>query len=149
VRNLKNDTPGVRVVAAVTMRHNTWLLCQRPRSKWHGGLWEFPGGKVEAGENDREAVTRELREELGVEVLSVGPELFVENDRSSGCVIAFRNVDFKGEPTAKEQQRFLWATRDAIMGLPLAPVDRMFVERVILSGDSSAKLPVDDSPDNT
>ena len=62
----------VRVIAAVVWRGDRLLVCQRPAHKRHGGLWEFPGGKVEAGESDAAAARRELREELGVEVTAVG-----------------------------------------------------------------------------
>jgi mutator protein MutT len=64
--------PSIRVIAAVLARGEKLLVCQRPPHKRHGGLWEFPGGKVEAGEDDETAARRELAEELGIEVESVG-----------------------------------------------------------------------------
>jgi len=56
----------VRVVAAVVRRGDDYLVCQRPAHKRHGGLWEFPGGKLEEGEDPRRGLERELEEELGV-----------------------------------------------------------------------------------
>ena len=56
----------VRVLAAVIKRNERYLICKRPENKRHGGLWEFPGGKIEIGESNFEAAVRELREELGV-----------------------------------------------------------------------------------
>lgn len=56
------------VVAAVIERGGRILICQRPEGVGQSGRWEFPGGKREAGEGDRMALRRELREELGVEV---------------------------------------------------------------------------------
>jgi mutator protein MutT len=61
-----------RVVAAVIQRNDQYLLCQRPAHKRHGGLWEFPGGKVHDGETDFDAISRELTEELEVGVVRVG-----------------------------------------------------------------------------
>ena len=61
-------TPAaVRVIAAVIQRGDQRLICQRPPHKRHGGLWEFPGGKVEPNESDESAARRELAEELGVQ----------------------------------------------------------------------------------
>jgi 8-oxo-dGTP pyrophosphatase MutT (NUDIX family) len=56
------------VLAAVIRRQDRYLVCRRPAHKRHGGLWEFPGGKLEPGETLLEAARRELREELGAEV---------------------------------------------------------------------------------
>ena len=59
---------SVRVVAAVIRRERQLLISLRPPQGERGGLWEFPGGKVEAGESEPEALQREIREELGCEV---------------------------------------------------------------------------------
>ena len=64
--------PLIAVVAAVISRGNLYLLCQRPAGKPHAGLWEFPGGKVRDGETYAAALERELSEELGLRVASVG-----------------------------------------------------------------------------
>ena len=62
-----SDRPShIRVVAAVIEREGKLLVCQRPAHKRHGGLWEFPGGKIEPHEEPLAALARELREELGV-----------------------------------------------------------------------------------
>ena len=59
----------VAVIAAVIQRGDKYLLGQRPESKRHGGLWEFPGGKVHDGESRLEAIRRELAEELALKVV--------------------------------------------------------------------------------
>ena len=58
----------IEVVAALLWQENRFLLCQRPMDKANGGLWEFPGGKVEPGETKDDAIVREIREELGITV---------------------------------------------------------------------------------
>lgn len=59
----------VEVVAALIRQDMRFLICQRPVGKRRALLWEFPGGKVEAGEEPRQALIRECREELGVDLL--------------------------------------------------------------------------------
>ncbi len=79
-----------RVLAAVVRRDETYLIARRPRHKRHGGLWEFPGGKLEPLEDHLSAARRELAEELGIEVLNVGKVLFRQLDPGSEFLIEFR-----------------------------------------------------------
>lgn len=123
----------IRVVAAVVARDDRFLVCQRPLHKRHGGLWEFPGGKCEPNESDADAARRELREELAVEVTSVGRERIAIGDEGSAFVIAFVPVEIDGEPTCHEHIAIRWATSIELSQLPLAPSDRRFVEH-LLSG---------------
>lgn len=62
---------ALRVVGAVIERQGKFLACRRRLDKTEGGKWEFPGGKIEPGEHPREALVRELREELGLEDIQV------------------------------------------------------------------------------
>lgn len=121
----------VRVLAAVVTRGERYLVCQRPLHKRHGGLWEFPGGKLEPGENDAEAAARELREELGVAVSAVGEEAFAVHDEGSPFLIAFVPVRIDGEPACLEHSALAWATVAELLGYALAPSDRRFVEWVV------------------
>lgn len=116
----------IRVVAAVVKRDGHFLVCQRPAHKRHGGLWEFPGGKLEAGETIEGAASRELAEELGVLVCSCGDQLFVIDDPDSPFVIAFHPVEFQGEPVCLEHSALAWVTIPTMLSLDLAPSDRCF-----------------------
>ena len=120
----------VRVVAAVVRRYGRMLVCQRPAHKRHGGLWEFPGGKLEAGESALEGARRELAEELGVVVRSVEEMEFSIQDPGSVFVIEFHPVEMDGEPRCREHTALAWATPEELLTLPLAPSDRAFAEHL-------------------
>ena len=115
-----------RVVAAVIERDGRLLLCQRPAHKRHGGLWEFPGGKLDPGESVLEAVTRELDEELGVQVSNVGETLFKRVDPGSPYLIEFVEVSVVGEPISIEHSEVRWLVPEKVVNLPLAPTDAEF-----------------------
>lgn len=120
------------VMAAVIRRGDTVLVALRPPPKRHGGLWEFPGGKVHDGESQLEAVRRELAEELRVEVLDVGVPLFSARDPAAPFMIHFVETTIEGEPEAHEHEEIRWATAAELDGLQLAPADRRFLEEVLL-----------------
>jgi mutator protein MutT len=124
---MASDSP-IRVIAAVVARDDRVLVCQRPLTKRHGGLWEFPGGKLEAGETDFDAAFRELREELDVRVTAVSQEEFAIVDPGSAFLIAFVRAVVDGEPVAREHLALRWGTLLDIQQLPLAPSDRRYVE---------------------
>lgn len=121
---------SVRVLAAVIRRGGHFLLCQRPPHKRHGGLWEFPGGKLESGETLLEAARRELGEELDVGVTSVGDVAFRSRDPGSTFVIEFATVAIEGEPRALEHTEVRWLTAAEASTLPLAPADRAFLDHL-------------------
>jgi len=129
------DTTPIRVLAAVIRRGGEYLVCLRPRHKRHGGLWEFPGGKLEAGETLQDAARRELEEELGVEVTgcAAGP-IFSMHDAGSPFVIEFVPVEIAGEPQALEHEELRWATPPLLRTLDLAPSDAAFVAEILSSG---------------
>ena len=124
-------TPLIRVIAAVISRGDRLFVCQRPPDKRHGGLWEFPGGKLEEGEDDVRAAERELREELGVDVVSAGEAEFEIHDAGSPFLIAFVPVEISGEPQTHEHTAHRWSTTAELSELPLAPSDRRYVEHLV------------------
>jgi 8-oxo-dGTP diphosphatase len=128
---MRNSEHRIRVVAAVIAIDGRYLVCQRPHAKRHGGLWEFPGGKVAEGESDLLAVRRELLEELGVEVREIGRELFTAADPDSIFDIAFIETVIAGEPRCIEHVAIEWATADGLHELDLAPTDRRFVDTAL------------------
>jgi mutator protein MutT len=116
----------INVVAAVIQRGDKYLICLRPEYKRHGGLWEFPGGKLDHAETPSEGIARELREELGVTTTTVGPLLYSTQDPASPFIIQFYPVGIRGEPAALEHREIAWVSPNEMQALPLAPSDRAF-----------------------
>jgi 8-oxo-dGTP diphosphatase len=124
------DEPAIRVLAAVIERNSQFLLCLRPQHKRHGGMWEFPGGKLEPGESLHHAAARELLEELGVTVTRVGRVLLSRHDQGSPYLIEFTEVAISGEPRALEHDEVRWLAPADALALRLAPADRAFAEEI-------------------
>jgi 8-oxo-dGTP diphosphatase len=116
----------LEVAAAVIVRPNgQFLLAQRPTGKVYAGYWEFPGGKVESGEPALAALTRELREELGIEVTHACPWITREYVYPHAHVRLnfFRVLGWEGEPDSREAQALSWQRRDGIGVSPLLPAN--------------------------
>lgn len=124
------DVPGKPVLAAVIVREDLYLICQRPPDKRHGGKWEFPGGKLEAKENHMRAAIRELHEELDLIVLGMGEHLFTTVDPDSSYVIDFVEVRTRGEPRLLEHTALLWLPLEKLHTIDLAPSDMAFVRHL-------------------
>ena len=125
------------VVAGALMGPNaTSLMHRRPLEKHHGGLWEFPGGKVEPAEMPVAALVRELEEELGI-VVEPGaciPAGFAEDRRPQGqsgtVVLLYTIAQWQGEPRAIEGEAIGWFTPDEIARLETPPLDRELADRL-------------------
>jgi mutator protein MutT len=128
-RPLEHMIDKILVVAAVIRKNESILLCLRPQHKRHGGLWEFPGGKVHPGETLVEAICREMREELLVEATSSGEILFIAHDKGSPYEIHFIATELVGKPTAHEHDTIEWINIAICDQYPLAPCDHEFVQK--------------------
>jgi 8-oxo-dGTP diphosphatase len=107
------------------------LLAQRPEGKHLAGLWEFPGGKVGAGETPEAAVVRELREELAVDITEscLAPLTFASHAYEDFQLLMPLYVCrvWKGTPTPLEGQALKWARPMAMASLPMPPADTPLV----------------------
>ena len=111
MNNPINKTKIVEVAAAVLQRPDgSFLLAQRPADKIWAGYWEFPGGKIEAGETPYHALVRELREELGIEVETAYPWItrVFTYPHATVRLNFFRVTAWRGELHPHEGQEFAW-----------------------------------------
>ena len=116
----------VEVAAAVVERPDgSFLLAQRPAGKVYAGWWEFPGGKVEAGESAERALARELHEELGIDMRRAYPWITRVHVYEHATVMLhfFRVVEWSGEPKPRETQAFIWQRLDAPIAEPMLPAN--------------------------
>jgi len=116
----------VEVSAAVLQRTDgSFLLAQRPEGKIWAGYWEFPGGKVEAGESARAALVRELREELGIEVETAYPWLtrVFTYPHATVKLNFFRVTAWHGELHPHEGQQFSWQHAEHVLVEPILPAN--------------------------
>lgn len=123
---MTNDITLVVAAALIDATGRT-LVQQRPPDKAHGGLWEFPGGKVEPGEGPQSALARELSEELGILVDpdALEPVSFVaggEPDRRI-LLLLYACDRWQGEPAALDAVALRWDRPKALAALPMPPAD--------------------------
>jgi 8-oxo-dGTP diphosphatase len=117
------------------------LIAQRPQGKWQAGRWEFPGGKIEAGESPEAAVHRELAEELGVEVRELIAVRSFRHDYPDLSVdISLWLVPrFEGEPRGLDGQALRWVRPEDLAATNLLEADLPMIEP-LLAALPEAKL---------
>ena len=128
VATAQASTPGkvLQVVAAVLVdRQGRVLVAHRPPGKWAAGRWEFPGGKLDPGEAEPDAVVRELREELGVRVdaqqcLGQFTHDYPDKRVQIGLWLVLRH---EGEPRGVEGQALRWVTLEQLSQVDLLEAD--------------------------
>jgi 8-oxo-dGTP diphosphatase len=121
------------VAAAIIAQEGRILLVQRPDAAEMGGLWEFPGGKIEPGETPEAALTREIREELGVSI-AVGP-LYHQTDYHYPSGLAVRLHFFRcritnGSPQLLWGQALRWVAPADLPQYPTPAADQEVVMRL-------------------
>lgn len=120
----------VAVVCAIIERDGRILACRRATGQTNAGLWEFPGGKVTAGESPCDALVRELREELGIGALPHTALTPVQHTYPWMTIELLPFVCSPGldEPQAREHAEIRWIDKNDAQGLDWAPADMPVVE---------------------
>ena len=118
------------VAAALYDERGRVLIAQRPAGKHMAGRWEFPGGKVGAGESESAALARELREELGIEVAAARrlmrlTHAYADRDVELSLWVVER---YAGEPRPLDRQELRWVDPVQLTAADILEADRPFVE---------------------
>lgn len=125
---------SIEVAAGVIWRGGNFLATQRPADKMLEGYWEFPGGKLEGNESPREALARELAEELGIAVREAHFWQCIEHsyeERGFHVRLHFFHVTaFGGEPCPKEGQNLRWVSPQEAPQLGFLPADEQLLRQL-------------------
>lgn len=136
---LRDRGDFLKVAAGVLIHEGKILICKRPAHKPFGGLWEFPGGKLEAGEDERGCLKREMQEELGIEVAVRPPfhKVFTEQpaharSASQKILLSFHRCSLlAGEPKALEVDEFVWVKPAELFNYQFPPVNGEVIELLL------------------
>lgn len=133
-RQSSDARPPIVVVAAVLIENGRVLVTCRPDGTHLAGAWEFPGGKVEAGEDPRAALARELREEIGVEteigdIIEVVFHRYPEKDVLL-LFFAARRLATSPEPRALEVAGIDWRAQHELTAADFPPADVAVLEKI-------------------
>lgn len=121
------------VVAIITNSQDEVLVARRAAHKHQGGLWEFPGGKVEAGERLEAALSREIYEELGISVQKAQPFMQLTHDYPDKTIIlhVWQVTQFQGEAYGKEQQPIAWVPKAELLNLSFPEANQVILQRFL------------------
>ena len=122
------------VAAVLSDSRGRVLISRRPAGKFMAGFWEFPGGKLQDGESAQSALKRELREELGIEVLSARPWMRLSHAYPALQVEldVWRVSGYRGEPRSAEAQELAWVMPRELPAWKLLPADAPIVAAIRL-----------------
>lgn len=122
----------MEVAAALIMRKERFMVCRRPAGKARALLWEFAGGKLEPGETGEQALVRECREELGIEVRPMGVFMEVVHAYPDVTIhmTVYRAAITQGEPQCLEHSEIRFITAAEAENYAFCPADQAVVSRL-------------------
>lgn len=132
----KSKRGKIRAAAAVIERDGLILVGLRMKDDTFGGYWEFPGGKIEPGENTTECLIRELNEELDV-TAEVGEVICVVQPNPSFHLTVHHARILSGEPRLIEHDELRWVPVEELPSLDMLPADKPVVEKLLSPGTNS------------
>lgn len=135
----KFSTPLLVVAAALIAGDGRVLMQRRRLTSEHGGLWEFPGGKLEPGESPESALVREIDEELGIALDrdALVPLAFASGPvgeaagRPALVILLYSCRDWAGAPACHDGEEIRWFALDALTGLAMPPLDYPLAKALI------------------
>ena len=125
---------AVGVITSINEHNQThYFLTKRLDDAHQGGKWEFPGGKVEVGETTAQALARELKEEVNIEILSCQPLTTIHHDYGDKkvCLEVFIVDNFIGEPDAQEGQDQSWFVLEAFKKLDFPKANEGIIAKLV------------------
>lgn len=122
-------TKKIEVAVGVIKRNNLYYMTKRLANVHQGGKWEFPGGKVESEESPENALKRELKEEVDIEVVSQSALITINHDYGDKQVILYVYIvdAFNGEPAAQEGQKEGWFSFEELVKLDLPAANQNII----------------------
>lgn len=132
---LESETKPIQVVAAIIRCNGRVLIAQRAKHKHQGGLWEFPGGKIEIGETPEQALKRELKEELAIEVSKCNPVFQTTHQYPEYAVHLdiWEVTQFNGEAMGAEGQEIAWVQPKNLLQYDFPAANKAIVTAARLS----------------
>lgn len=133
VKQGKPAVPHYYVTAAVIWQDGQVLLAKRPASGLLGGMWEFPGGKLQDGESHLEGLKREIQEELGAEI-TVGEAVGTFKHAYTHFKVtlhAYHCLLYGSQPKALEAQEIRWVSPADLESFPMGKIDRMISRKIM------------------
>ena len=124
----------INVVAAVIQNEEgKILIAQRNLKKSQGGLWEFPGGKIEPNETKEEAIIREIKEEMDIDIETkkfIDQKIFNYPDKDIN-LIAIECKQIKGDIKLNEHEDFKWVNKNELKNFNFAPADKFIINTIL------------------
>lgn len=132
VENMQQQTKVVHVAVGVIMRDARILLALRSNKQHQGGKWEFPGGKVEAAETVSQALSRELQEEVAINVSESAPLMQLQYAYPEKTVLLdiWLVTEFNGEPHGREGQPLRWVSIAELSEIEFPDANQPIVARL-------------------
>lgn len=130
-----HDKHIIDVVGAIIKDGERYLVGQRPANKAQGGMWEFMGGKIEPGETPEEALARECREELALDIENehiIDSVVHEYPEKTIRLTLISCSPKHGSIPKALEHQQIRWVTVPEMRGMPFAPADSELIDKLFL-----------------
>lgn len=126
------STTLINVAVGVVMRQQRFFVCRRKSHQHQGGKWEFPGGKIDPGETTEDALRRELKEEIGIDVQSAQPLMDINFSYPDKTVILHVSVvnDFTGKEYGAEGQENKWVSFTELTQLDFPAANVQIIDKL-------------------